>query len=82
VAYEDLVFEDPLFNELAHGYISACKMQLIGAQNYKNSNLYDPLWSGGSTIRNGIICEFYSRYNLPITADEASQYSPSSGSVS
>lgn len=82
VAYEDLVFEDPLFNELAHGYISACKMQLIGAQNYKNSNLYNPLWNGGSTIRNGIICEFYTRYNLPITADEASQYSPSSGSVS
>lgn len=78
--YEDLVFADPLFNELAHGYINACKMQLVGAQNYRNSNLYDPLWSGGSTIRNGIICEFYSRYNLPITSEEASQYSPSASS--
>lgn len=81
-AYEDLVFEDELFNELAHGYISACKMQLVGAQNYKNSNLYNALWNGGSTIRNGIICELYSRYNLPITSEEASNYSASGGTVS
>lgn len=80
-AYENLVFEDTLFDELAHGYISACKMQLVGAQNYKNSNLYNPLWNGGSTIRNGIICELYSRYNLPITSEEANNYSASGVTV-
>ena len=80
--YESYKFNDELFNELVHGYISACKMQLVAAENYRNTDLYNSLWSGGRTLRNGIICEMYSRYNLPITAEEAENYSASGNNAS
>lgn len=73
--YDALTFEDELFNELAHAYINGCKTQLLSAQNYKNGNLYPSLWSAGSSARNAVIVELYSRYNLPLSGEEASQYS-------
>ena len=78
--YTDQTFADSTFNELAHEYINACKMQLFGAQSYRNSGLYEALWSGGRTIRSAIIVEFYERYDLPITEDEVSSYKSSSSS--
>lgn len=76
--YSDQTFADATFNELAHEYINACRMQLFGARQFRNFELYDALWSGGSTVRWAIIVELYERYNLPITADEVSLYKPDS----
>lgn len=69
--YDSLEFEDSLFNELAHEYISGCKAQLTAAQHYKT--LWS-LWSAGSSIRNSIIVYMYQMYDLPITSEQASQY--------
>lgn len=76
--YQDSRFEDETFNELAHFYIDACQMQLFSAENYKNSNLYPGLWNAGRSARCAVIAELYSRYGLPITAEEAASYSDSS----
>lgn len=72
--YDGAIFEDSEFNALAHHYIHACQMQYSGAENYKNANLYDALWSGGSIIRNSIIATLYEQYDLPISSDEAAYY--------
>jgi hypothetical protein len=72
--YEDQVFADALFNDLAHAYIDACQMQRIMAENYKINNLTE-LWSSARTIRCAIITEFYERYNLPISSEQAAEYS-------
>lgn len=79
--YEDSLFSDKVFNDLAHTYIAACKTQKLSADNYKNSNIYPSLWDAGSNIRKSIISELYSRYNLPITSEEAAHYSGSSSGV-
>lgn len=76
--YEDSRFEDETFNELAHFYIDACQMQLFSAENFKNSNLYPGLWNAGYSARCAVITELYSRYGLPITAEEAASYADSS----
>lgn len=76
--YENLRFEDPDFDELAHIYIEACQTQLYAAKSYKNNALYQSLWSGGRTVRAAVITELYSRYGLPITSEQASSYSSSS----
>ena len=76
--YQDSRFEDESFNELAHFYIDACRMQLFSAENYKNSNLYPGLWNAGRSARCAVITELYSRYDLPITAEEAASYADSS----
>ena len=70
--YDSLTFEDSLFNELAHEYISGCKAQLTAAQHYKT---LIGLWSAGASIRNNVIVYMYQMYDLPITSEEASQYS-------
>ena len=75
--YETQVFEDSVFNDLAHLYIDACQTQRFAAQNYKNSALYDALWEGGRQTRAAIIVELYSRYDLPITTEQAARYAPS-----
>lgn len=75
--YETQVFKDNVFNDLAHLYIDACQTQRFAAQNYKNSALYDALWEGGRKTRSAIIVELYSRYELPITSEQAAQYSSS-----
>lgn len=77
--YEDSRFEDESFNELAHFYIDACRMQLFSAENFKNSSLYPGLWNAGRSARCAVITELYSRYSLPITAEEAASYSGVSG---
>lgn len=77
--YQKLTFEDPQFDQLAHLYIAACQAQRFSAQNYKNSTLYSSLWDEGSSIRCAIITELYSRYDLPITAEQAESYKPASG---
>ena len=72
--YEDAVFEDSKFNELAHHYIHACKMQYSGATNIKSTTLYNALWSGGSTARKGIIVTMYEQYDLPIDSNTVANY--------
>lgn len=72
--YENTVFNDVLFNTLAHDYISACQMQHTATENYRNTSLYESLWNGGLSIRAGIIVFFYQNYNLPISDSEASSY--------
>ena len=39
--YEEAVFEDNAFNELAHYYISACRMQQSACENMRNLSLYN-----------------------------------------
>ncbi len=73
--YEEAVFEDKAFNELAHFYISACRMQLSACENMRNLSLYSSLWNGGRTIREGIITTLYQQYNLPISSEMAATYS-------
>ena len=75
--YEDAVFEDSKFNELAHHYIHAVQMQKTGAESIKNVNLYNALWSGGKTIRNGIIVTMYEHYDLPIDSKTVANYTTS-----
>lgn len=77
--YDDVVFEDSKFDDLAHHYIQACKMQYSGAENIKNTMLYNALWSGGSMVRSGIIVTMYERYDLPIDSSTVSNYLGSSG---
>lgn len=72
--YEDQTFADSTFNELAHLYIEACKMQFLGAQSYRNEDLYNGLWSGAFTVRCAIIVELYERYDLPLSSDAAAAY--------
>ncbi len=76
--YESAVFSDSKFNYLVHHYINACKMQYSGAENMKNSTLYNALWSGGYTVRKGIIVTLYEQYDLPITSEEVASYRDSS----
>ena len=73
--YEDAVFQDNTFNELAHFYISACRMQESACENMRNLSLYNSLWNGGRTIREGIITTLYQQYNLPISSEIAANYS-------
>ena len=73
--YDPLLFQDNVFNELAHTYINGCKTQLFSAQNYKNSNLYPSLWNAGGSTRSAVIMELYARYDLPLSGEEASNYS-------
>ena len=75
--YQDAVFEDEDFNQLAHIYISACQMQRYAAQCYKNNALYESLWSSSRSVRSAVITELYSRYGLPITSEQAANYSSS-----
>ena len=64
--YESEVFEDSLFNELAHAYIEACQMQLLAAQNHQSESLRK-LWLSAGTIRGAIVSEMYTNYNLPLS---------------
>lgn len=64
--YESEVFEDYLFNELAHTYIDACQMQLFATQNHQNEHLRK-LWLSAGTIRGAIVSEMYTNYNLPLS---------------
>lgn len=75
--FDGATFSDPAFGDLAQAYIDGCKLQLLSAENYKNSNLYPSLWDAGARARNCVIVELYSRYDLPITGEEAAQYSVS-----
>ena len=75
--YEDAVFEDSKFNDLAHHYIHACRIQYSGAENYKNTKLHNALWDGGSTVRSGIIVTMYEQYDLPIDSNTVSHYTNS-----
>ena len=77
--YEDAVFEDSKFNELAHHYIHACKMQYSGASNIKSTTLYTALWNGGSTVRSGIIVTMYEQYDLPIDSNAVANYKGGTG---
>ena len=72
--YADVSFADKNFNELAHMYIAACRMQQCAAKNYKNENLYNFLWDGGRTARAAIIVEMYERYDLEITEEQVNEY--------
>lgn len=72
--YEDQTFVDSGLNELAHLYIEACKMQLLGAQSHRNEDLYNALWNGAFTVRCAIVVELYERYDLPISSDVAAAY--------
>ena len=73
--YEDAIFEDAKFNELAHHYIHAVQMQKTGADNIRDSELFSALWNGGITVREGIIITLYERYDLPIDSNAAAYYS-------
>ncbi len=75
--YEDAVFEDSRFDELAHHYIHGCQMQYSGAENIRSTSLYKALWNGGSTVRSGIIVTMYERYDLPIDSNTVSYYTNS-----
>lgn len=71
--YENQIFENPSFNDLAHAYIDACQMQQIMADNYKVQTLHG-LWDSAKEIRESIITEMYTHYDLPITSEQAAQY--------
>lgn len=77
--YENDVFQDEKFNELAHHYINACQMQRNALVYYKNTDLYNALWTGGGTVRVGIIIAFYEMYDLPISSDEVDKYRSAGG---
>ena len=64
--YESEVFEDHLFNELAHTYIDACQIQRLAVQNYPKEDLHD-LWLSAGTIRSSIVSEMYENHNLPLS---------------
>lgn len=68
--YENVTFDDELFNDLAHEYIMSCKAQKTGAENFKK---LASLWNAANSTRNIVIRYFYENYDLPITSEEASQ---------
>ena len=72
--YDNCVFQDDKFNNLAHHYIHACKMQYTGAESMKSTTLYNALWSGGSSVRSGIIVTMYEQYDLPIDSKTVANY--------
>ncbi len=72
--YESAIFEDSKFNDLAHHYIHACRMQYTGAENIRSTSLYNALWNGGSTVRKGIIVTMYEQYDLPIDSNTVANY--------
>lgn len=72
--YENQTFENQLFNDLAHAYIHACQIQRMMASNYRITNLHDT-WEAARTIRAAIITELYTHYGLPISSEEAANYS-------
>lgn len=80
--YSDAEFPDKRFNTLAHQYINACEIQLAATENYRNSSLYDAMWSGGREVRSAIIVYFYENYDLNLSDDELASYLPSSANYS
>lgn len=80
--YSDAAFSDKKFDTLAHHYINACEMQLAATENYRNSSLYDGMWSGGREVRSAIIVYFYENYDLNLSDDEIASYLPSSADYS
>lgn len=79
--YENATFTDETFNDLAHEYINACNSQKIATKYYKNTQLYNALWSDAWNIRAAIISYLYQNYELPITSEQAAEYN-TTGSVS
>ena len=80
--YVDAQFEDSTFNELSHRYIEACVAQRTALSFYRNEDLYNALWTGGKTIRSGIIVAMYEQYNLPLSSQEVESYRNSGGATS
>lgn len=79
--YKNATFADETFNDLAHEYINACNSQKIATKYYKNTQLYNALWSDARSIRAAIISYLYQNYELPITSEQAAEYN-TTGSVS
>ena len=79
--YENATFTDETLNDLAHEYINACNSQKIATKYYKNTQLYNALWSDAWNIRAAIISYLYQNYELPITSEQAAEYN-TTGSVS
>lgn len=79
--YENATFEDDTFNELAHEYINACNSQKLATKYYRSTQLYNALWDNARNIRAAIISYLYENYELPITSEQAAEYT-STGSVS
>lgn len=79
--YENATFTDETLNDLAHEYINACNSQKIATKYYKNAQLYNALWNDARNIRSAIISYLYQNYELPITSEQAAEYT-STGSVS
>ena len=57
--YENATFTDETLNDLAHEYINACNSQKIATKYYKNTQLYNALWSDAWNIRAAIISYLY-----------------------
>ena len=72
--YENATFTDETLNDLAHEYINACNSQKIATKYYKNTQLYNALWSDAWNIRAAIISYLYQNYELPITSEQAAEY--------
>lgn len=72
--FSEQTFADANFDELAHMYINACRMQQCAAKNHKNENLYISLWDGGRQARSVIIVEMYERYDLNLTSEQIANY--------
>ncbi len=72
--YQNATFEDERFGALAHQYILGCQTQKEALNYWRLPELYNALWSGGLSIRAGIIRYFYENYGLDITAEEAAGY--------
>ena len=72
--YQNVVFPDKKFNDLAHTYIEACLIQKRACRYYKNDALYYGLWENARIIRSTVITELYMSYDLPISAETASSY--------
>lgn len=79
--YENATFTDETLNDLAHEYINACNSQKTATKYYKNTQLYNALWNDARNIRSAIISYLYQNYELPITSEQAAEYT-STGSVS
>ena len=74
-------FPDSTFDQLAHSYIYACKLQLAGTESYRNEELFSSLWNNGSNARASLIVELYEKYGLPLSSSVVDNYRSDSISI-
>lgn len=72
--YDGTTFGDSKFDQLAHSYIDACKLQMTATDNYRSEDLFYALWDAGRAARASLIVEFYEKYDLQISSELASTY--------